>query len=139
MDPALAHGLRREVRAFVTEAGRRRILPARCHVGLPGAERVVIPETPWEVALQEPGLLADLVERAVDGLVTTAGAGAWVTRTGDLEPTPTDAAWFGAARRGFARHGLPLSAFWVLNRTGWHDLVGGERRVWTRLRPLRGG
>jgi hypothetical protein len=131
MDPSLAAAIRGELRAFVDTAGTRRSLPTTCHVGHPGGQ-----QSRWhhEGPDDDPTMRADLVERAIDGLAVTDGACGWMTRGGDLALTDADAEWFAAARTAFARHGLPLPAFLVLNRTGWVDLVTGERRQWSRLR-----
>ena len=130
MDDALAAGIRTELRAFVAGAGTRRSLPTTCHVGHPGGEQS---RWPHDVTTDH-SLRADLVERAIDGLLVTEGACAWVCRGGELEVSDVDAEWFAAARTGFARHGLPLPAFFVVNRSGWLDLVSGERRQWSRVR-----
>lgn len=130
-DPDLVAAIRKELRAFVQAAGTRRSLPTTCHIGHPGGEH-----SAWVHGGRDDdaGLRVDLVERAIDGLAVTDGACGWLTRTGELDLTDADAEWFAAARNGFARHGLPLSAFFVLNRTAWVDLVTGERREWTRTR-----
>lgn len=124
---AAIHG---ELRAFVRAAGTRRALPTTCHVGHPGGERA---HWPHEVT-EDRSLRADLVERAIDGLLETEGACAWVTRGGEPDLSDADAEWFAAARTAFARHGVPLPAFFVLTRNAWVDLVSGERRRWTRVR-----
>lgn len=131
MDPALATAIHSQLRTFVTAAGTTRSLPTICHVGHPGGEHAH-----WVHGGRddEASLRADLVERAVDGLSVTQGACAWVTRAGQLEIGDADAEWFTAVRSGFARHGLELPAFFVLNRSGWVDLVNGERRQWSRVR-----
>jgi hypothetical protein len=131
MDPSLATGIRAELRAFVTGAGNRRALPTSCHVGHPGGEHSRFAHA----AVDEASLRADLVERALDGLEVVDGACAWVTRGGELHLTDADAEWFAASMTAFARYGLVLPAFFVLNRTGWIDLVSEERRQWTRVRP----
>ena len=128
MDASLAAAIRTEVRSFVTAAGTKRSLPPTCHVGHLGGEHARLAHT------HEPSLRADLVERAIDGLLVTDGACAWVTRSGELTMTDADAEWFTAARTAFARHGLALPAFFVLNRSGWVDLVTGEQRRWQRVR-----
>lgn len=130
---ALHARMRLEVRAFVAGAGTRRRLPVTCHVGHPGASSTrLVDEESWDA-----GLRADLVERAVDSLLETAGACAWLTRAGDLGTVDADPRWHAAARTGFSRHGLELPAFYVVNRTGWLDLVSGAHRRWSRVR-LRG-
>ncbi len=128
MDADVAAAITRELRVFVATAGTRRLLPATCRVGHPGADQVVLAD------VQEASLRADLVERAIDGLLDTEGACAWVTRGGDVGLTDADAAWFAAARAGFGRHGLPLPAFVVITRSAWTDLVSGAHREWRRVR-----
>ena len=128
MHDDLAAGITRELRAFVAASGTRRALPTTCHVGHPGREKVVLA---W---VEDAGLRPDLVVRAIDGLESTEEACAWVTRGGELGTTDADAAWFAAARHGFARHDLALTAFVVVTRNAWVDLVSGERRVWRRIR-----
>lgn len=133
MHDSLVPGLRVELRRLVTEKGARRILPPVCFVGRPGGRSVrLLVDGP-----ADPALRADLVERALDGPLDLDRACAWLTRTGDLGLTDADAAWFSAACTGFARHGLRLPAFAVLNGTGWVDLVSGERREWGRIRRSR--
>ncbi len=134
MDSTLATGIRAELHAFVAAAGTRRSLPTSCHVGHPGGE-----QSRWlPDVTTDPSMRTDLVERAIDGLAVTESACAWVCRGGELEVSDVDAEWFAAARTGFARHGLRLPAFFVLNRTGWLDLVTQERRRWSRVRTTAG-
>ncbi|MEO7350978.1 MAG: hypothetical protein ABIR34_00015 [Marmoricola sp.] len=137
MNPRLEAAIQVELRAFVTSAGTRRSLPITCHVGHPGGQRSHLAHD----ITTESSLRADLVERVIDGLLVTDDACAWVTRGGELHLGDADAEWFAAARTAFARHGLPLLAFFVLNRTGWVDLVTGEHRHWYRVRnrPPLGG
>ena len=130
MNPTLAAAIKAELGEFAASAGTRRDLQTTCHVGHPGGERTRFAH----LEVEDTCPRADLVERAIDGLLTTAGACAWLTRSGELGLVDADAEWFSAARAGFARHGLPLPAFLVLNRRGWVDLVSGERREWYRIR-----
>ena len=130
MDPSLTTAVLVELRAFVGAAGNRRLLPPTCHVGHPGSQRTGFAHA----EVEDPSLRTDLVERALDGLAELSGACAWITRSGELHLSDADAEWFAAARTGFGRHGLVLPAFLVLNRTGWVDLVSGERRAWSRVR-----
>lgn len=133
MQTMLTRGIRRELRDFVTAAGKKRALPPTCHVGHPGKDRVALPH----VAPLEASLRADLVERVIDGLQETEGACGWVTRSGPLHLTDADVEWFVATRTGFSRHGLTLPGFFVLTRGGWLDLVSGERRELVRVRHAR--
>ena len=130
MDPALASAIRAELRAFVNGAGTRRALATTCHVGHPGGEHA---RWPHDVTVDH-SVRTDLVERAIDGLLVVDRACAWVTRGGELDVTDADAEWFAAARTAFSHHGLRLPAFFVLNRSGWVDLVSDERRAWSRVR-----
>jgi hypothetical protein len=131
MHADLAAAVTRELRVFVASAGTRRALPTTCRVGHPAGEQVTLPDA------DEQGLRTDLVVRAIDGLVETSGACAWVTRGGGLTTTDADAGWFAATRAGFARHGLVLPAFVVVTRSAWIDLVSGEQRTWRRVRTRR--
>jgi hypothetical protein len=134
--PPWQAAMRAEVLRLVREAGSTRRLLPRCWVGRPGEDPTRLPDV-------EPGhrrtgpheVRAALVERALDGLERPEGALGWVTRSGELGAGDAEVAWWAAARDGFARHGLPLEAFCVLNRYGWTDLVSGAGRTWTRLRP----
>jgi hypothetical protein len=130
MDTSLAAAIKDELCQFVAAAGTRRDLQTTCHVGHPGGEQTRF----VHLEVGDACLRADLVERSIDGLLTTGGACAWVTRGGELDLADADAEWFAAARTAFARHGLPLPAFFVLNRRGWVDLVSGEQRQWSRIR-----
>jgi hypothetical protein len=131
MNTSLAAAIHAELKSFVKMAGTLRSLPTTCHVGHPGSEHA---QWVHGAADDDPALRADLVERAIDGLLVTDGACAWVTRGGELKITDADAEWFAATRMAFERHGLRLPAFFVLNRSGWLDLVTDERRQWTRVR-----
>lgn len=134
MDPSLSSAFHEELRAFVGAAGTRRALTTTCHVGHPGGQRAQ-----WQHGGpdDDPTMRIDLVVRAIDGLLHTERAGAWITRSGDLALVDADAEWFAATQAGFAHYALELPFFLVLNRTGWVDLVSGERRAWSRVRPSR--
>ena len=129
----LAAQLRAALCDFVTAAGTQRRLPTLFHLGTPGGEHVTLPHD----LRFDPGLRADLVERAVDGLEGRAAQRPvpWLTRTGDLAPTDADFAWFSAARQGLGRHGLELPGFFVVTRYGWLNLANEELIRWRRVRP----
>lgn len=131
----LAAQLRAALCDFVTAAGTRRRLPTLFHVGTPGGTHLTLPHD----TRFDPGLRADLVERAVDGLEDHAAARPvpWLTRTGDLVPTDPDFAWFAAAREGLGRHGLELPGFFVVTRYGWLNLANEDVIQWRRVRPDR--
>jgi hypothetical protein len=131
----LAAQLRTALCDFVTAAGTQRKLPTLFHLGTPGGEHLTLPHDPCH----DPGLRADLVERAVDGLTGRAAERPvpWLTRTGDLAPTDADFAWFSAARQGLGRHGLELPGFFVVTRYGWLNLANEDVIRWRRVRPRR--
>lgn len=131
VETELDDALRAEVRAFVTRSGTTRRMSPTCHVGRPGGEQVRLPGEPERDA---QALATDLVVRALDGLLVRTDVCAWVCRPGPLGRGDVETRWYAAARAGFARHGLDLPLFGVLNRTGWLDLVSGERHEWSRLR-----
>lgn len=116
-DPA--DGLAAEVRRLVTEAGTRRVMPRRCHVGTPGGERLTLPE----IAEPDAPLARDLVVRALDGLDHPDAACAWLTRFGVAVADDGDHFWHAAAVAGFARHGLWLPSFWLVHRTGFVQIT----------------
>ncbi|MCW2867063.1 MAG: hypothetical protein JWR20_1251 [Marmoricola sp.] len=133
-----------EVRAW---AGRASATPAPpgslCHVGLPGGDRVVLPQESALVdlgascaaATSGVGLRADLVERALDAVADLARVRVWVARTGPLDLGDVEAAWHAAARHALGRHGAAVDTFVVLNPTGWLHVASGERHAWRRPRP----
>ena len=127
--------LRLALTQHVTAAGTRRALPTLMHVGTPGIEEVVVPEEPG----LDPGLRADLMERALDGLGLDLPPLPWLTRTGELSPGDADLAWFAATREGYARHALVLPGFFVMTRYGWLNLVTEELIRWSRVRPSTAG
>jgi hypothetical protein len=45
-----------------------------------------------------------------------------------------DLTWCSAARHAFGAHERTLACFRVVTRTGWVDVISGERRTWARLR-----
>lgn len=68
-----------------------------------------------------------------------AGTSVWLTRPGSPSEEDDDHAWHAAARSAYASLGRTLGGFWVVTRTGWLDLVTGERRLWTRPGSDAGG
>jgi hypothetical protein len=140
-DPAfdrLARGIAAELRHFVRTAGRRRMLPFTAYVGVPGGARTAFGDDVRDAVLR-----ADLVERGLDalapGVVERNRACAWVTRADGLEAETRDLEWLVAARNGFERHGLALPAYFLVGRYGWHELLSGRRRTWTRIRSSKAG
>lgn len=132
----LEAALRMTMCDFVRTIGARRVIPTVFHVGKlgrrTGAHQRAIPEDPRWVH----GLRTDLVERALDALVCEDPVG-WVTRSGTLEPTDPDLAWFAATREAFARHELALPGFFVITRSGWIDLTAEQVVPNRGARPRR--
>ena len=122
--------LRRELDEHVAALGRRRTAVRTVYVGAPGVDRVQVATD--GLAPDQIGWRADLLERAIDGAAEPVCA--WITRSGELVPGDDDQAWCAAAHLAFARHGLTLPGFYVLNRTGWHELVSGQVVTFYRVR-----
>lgn len=129
--PILA--LRRAQSDFVATAGTRRALRREFHLGVPGGSHLTLADDP---AL-DPGLRADVVERALDGVDLEAGPRPvpWVTRSGELVAGDADYAWLTACMEAFGRHSLAVPGFYVVTRNGWIDLVGGHVVRTGRVRP----
>lgn len=127
----LAGMLRAELERFVASIGQQRSLVPRVHVGEPGGEAVVV-SADSDVEAGAAGWRVDLAERAVACVERPVCA--WINRSGALSPTGHDLAWWAACRGGFARHGLPLAGFYVLNRHGWVELGSGREVRYHRIR-----
>ena len=126
---------RREVGDFRFREQRRRH-PLGVHVGEPTDWRESL-ELPWpEPRWHDSGLRDDLVtallSRTDPASVVTAHA--WITRPGVPELHDADLVWYAAAVRGFGAHGVGLTGFLAVTRTGWVDVATGDRRAWKRLR-----
>ena len=125
---------RREVGAFRSAEQRRRH-PLGLHVGAPDGGRESV-ELPWpEPDWYDAGLRLDVVAGLL-GRVDPAveAAHGWITRPGVPELHDADLAWCAAARHGWDVHGIVLVGFRAVTRTGWVDVLSGERRSWKRLR-----
>jgi hypothetical protein len=125
-----------------TEVGRfrarqpRRVFPLTIHVGSPGGPRVQV-EVPWPVAMgYDAGLRFDLVSALLERWDGNPGGHAfgWLSRPGVPDLHDRDLEWHSATVRAFGGHGLQLLGFRAVTRTGWVDVLSGERRVWRRLR-----
>jgi len=91
-------------------------------------------DVPWPHAReQDAGLRFDLA----DALLSRRGSDepfVWLTRPGTPVPHDLDHGWHAAFLRTAGAHEILLAGFRVVTRTGWYDVVSGERRVWKRLR-----
>lgn len=114
---------------------QRRRHPLGIHVGEPGAWRESVelawPEPRWHDGGLRRDVVAGLVART-DTAVTRAHG--WITRPGVPELHDADLAWYAAAVHGCGVHGVVLTGFHAVTRTGWVDVVTGECRAWRRLR-----
>lgn len=129
----LAGLLRVELGRYAATLGTRRAAPPRVWVGTPGGERLCVADHGDRPdRCPDGGWATDLVDRALDGLEHPLCG--WVTRTGPLDATDHDLVWCAATRAGFARHGLDVPGFYVLNRRGWADLLGEESVTFHRVR-----
>lgn len=128
--PPLALADRRLLRAAVlTQAttDRRRHVPTRLHVGVPGARVATVTDDPgWDHGLRTEML----------GALLRAGHDppwVWVTRSGPLSLQDVDAAWLGPAVAAAAERAVDI-AYVVVTRHGWIDPRSGLRQEWKRIR-----
>jgi hypothetical protein len=130
----LSAAWRREVGEFRAREQRRRH-PLGIHVGDPGRWRGST-ELPWpEPRWHDAGVRVDVVTALLARIdPTVVAASGWLTRPGVPELHDADLDWYAAAVRGFGAHDVTLTGFRAVTRTGWIDVVTGERRVWKRLR-----
>ncbi len=123
--------LRREVGTFRAVEQRRRF-PVALHVGVLGG-----PRASWEVPHVPGGLDAAAAFDVVDGRLAAdqpAEVDAWLTRPGVPALHDHDLLWLRATSAVLASRGTVLRSFHAVTRTGWLDVLGGESRVWKRLR-----
>lgn len=73
-------------------------------------------------------LLADCSSRGVSAVALVH------VRPGPHEPTDLDHGWAAATRTAAAISAVEVVNVLALSRWGWHDLVSGAERTWTRLR-----
>lgn len=131
--------IRIELIRFVNAAGARRVLAPILVLGAPGSRRVgdQVRISEQQAADAGPGSRPDLVDRALEDLRSDAPAPlAWITRSGALAPGDVDFGWLSATFSAFARHGLELTAFYVITQRGWVELLTGEL-ISLRVRPRR--
>lgn len=115
---------------------RRRLFPARLHVGTPGASRLSasIPEAPSEFGTRVDLIHAMAREAERSGVATPTGVPwVWLTRSGAAVPDHLDFSFLAPALHAYAEVSQPLT-FFVVTRRGWHDPRSGLHRTWSRLR-----
>ena len=130
--PDLRAALRQEV-GWLRARERRRIFDPCVCVGTPGGERVGHEIDPRDAAEMDAGLRADVVGRLLEQS-TPQDSTVLLLRSGGPHHHDLDLAWYAAARLAFGSAGRPLAGFFAITRTGWLDVVTGERREWKRLR-----
>lgn len=130
--PEIRSLLRTEVGMFRARESRR-AFDTSVHVGVLGGPRDSFVERAQDLPAMDAGLRADLVSALVDETGDECRC-AWLTRAGVPELHDVDLAWLAAARIGFGMHGRPLDGFYALTRSGWLDVLTGERQTWKRLR-----
>ena len=130
--PARTEAVLRQAVLELRSGERRRVFGPVLHVGRPGGPRASCDAGDGEDL--DHAVRADAVA-AMLHLTDRPGATplAWLTRTGELALTDTDAAWLAAAGQAFAEAGRSLTLV-VVTRQGWWDPRSDARRVWKRLR-----
>lgn len=132
LTPARQAMLRREV-GLLRRRESRRVFDTCVNVGIVGGPRAcfVIPARDLpavDVALRTDVVSALLEETPAEWRTT------WLARAGTPEQHDLDLQWLAAARTAFGMVDRPLEACYAVTRTGWRDVLTGERRVWVRLR-----
>ena len=124
--------LREEVGRLRARERRRVFDPCVC-LGTPGGEQVTFAAPAKEAADVDAGLRTDVVARLLAQAAPQAGT-VLLLRAGEPHPHDLDLAWFAAAGMAFGAAGRPLVGFYAVTRTGWLNVVTGERKTWKRLR-----
>ena len=117
---------------------RRRRFPLGVHLGHPDGPRRGV-ELPWPVPAEyDVGLRFDVVDALVHALLEDppheGPVWAWSTRPGVPEMHDRDLEWCSVALRAVEAQALTFAGFRAVTRTGWLDVLSGERRTWKRLR-----
>ncbi len=148
-DLTLGEGLRREV-GWLRRVERRRVFPARIHLGHPGTPRSLASDAlgplngaPWPLPpWMDAGARRDACDRLAGRWRAELGAmptWCWLTRPGQPHLHDEDPGWLSAALWALDAHGVDLLGFRVVTRHGWLDPATGEVRRWKRLRLVRPG
>lgn len=129
--PGLRAALRQEV-GRLRARERRRVFAARVCVGTPAGELVGHEIAARDTAEMDAGLRTDVVARLLEQVPRADTM--LLLRPGGPYHHDLDLAWYAAARLAFDSAGRGLAGFYAITRTGWLDVVTGERREWKRLR-----
>jgi hypothetical protein len=111
----------------------RRVFDASVQVGVLDGPRDSFTVRAADLPVVDAALRTDVVAALLDDSPDDWRT-AWLVRPGVPEVHDLDLAWLGAAGTAFGMHGRPLEAFYTVTRSGWLDVLTGERRVWKRLR-----
>jgi len=135
-DELLDDGLRLEVAVLRVRHDHGRNVSTVLHLGVPGGARATAPlPRADDPLLSDPGFRTDVAVRLAELAVErNLPLHAWLARDGDLELRTGDRAWWPALRGALAVSGRAPAGLHVVTKTGWCDVVAGERRTWKRLR-----
>jgi hypothetical protein len=123
--PGDRHALRTAV--LLASSDRRRRVPPRLHVGVPGGPTTTLDDDPsWDHGLRTEIVGAALRARQDPRWV-------WVSRSGPLSMQDVDAAWLGPVVAAAEERGSDV-AYVVVTRHGWVDPRSGVRQEWRRIR-----
>jgi hypothetical protein len=124
--PAERRVLRTAVLLLAT-TDRRRHVPPRLHIGVPGGPTTSVADDPgWD-----HGMRAELVGAALRARRDPPWV--WVTRSGPLSLQDVDAAWLAPTVAAAAERDVDI-AFVVVTRHGWTDPRSALRQEWKRIR-----
>lgn len=125
--------LRRAVFALRTRE-RRRVFPARLHLGDPDGDQVVHALGPQGY---DDGLRTDIAASVLRRRPGGEPGAAWLTRPGVPEPHDLDALWLPALLRALSEAGEEPRWLAVVTKAGWYAPLTGQRATWQRLRIRR--
>ena len=111
----------------------RRVFDVAVNVGVPADVRDSFVVRAQDLPAVDAALRIDVVSSLVEQTPVDADR-AWLARPGLPEPHDLDFEWLAAARIAFGIHGRRLKGFYAITRSGWLDVIGGDRRTWKRLR-----
>ncbi len=116
----------------------RRVFDPSVHVGRLAGPRDSCVVRAQDLPVIDRALRVELVSALLADQETadqdTGEQDAWLVRPGPPELHDSDLAWLAATSFAFTAHGVGLTGFYVVTRTGWLDVQTGESQVWKRLR-----
>lgn len=113
---------------------RRRVFPARVHVGDPDGERTTYTD---DGTVLDDGLRTDVVAAMLRQQPEGRASAVWISRVGVPEPHDLDLEWTGPCLGAFAESDESPTWFAVITKRGWYTPLTDESVTWKRLR-LRG-